>query len=159
MSNTEGLKSLGSKKTAYLTDKPRPELLEVFENAHQDNLYVAPFECFEGSSLCPKTGQPDIFTLYINYIPDKKCVESKSLKLYIFSYRNTGSFMEDITNKIAKDLFQLLEPHYIEVYADFNSRGGIYLRPFVRFYGQTADYREVDLLLSRYSFVSEKRKS
>ena len=130
MSDTKTLKSLGSKKTEYKFNKPSVKLLETFENQHL-NTYVIPFECFEFSSLCPKTGQPDFCKIYINYVPGEKCVESKSLKLYLFSFRNSGEFMEDITNRIAKDLKKVLKPNYIEVYADFNSRGGIYLRPYV----------------------------
>ena len=130
MSDTKNLKQLGSKKTTY-PKKPNIKILETFENQHQDQWYVVPFECFEFSSLCPKTGQPDMATIYINYVPKEKCVESKSLKLYLFSFRNSGEFMEDITNRIMKDLRDVLDPYYIEVYADFNSRGGIYLRPYV----------------------------
>ena len=135
MSDIKHLQHLGSSKTKYKFNKPNPKLLEVFINLHQDTIYVIPFECFEFSSLCPKTGQPDFATIHINYIPKRKCVESKSLKLYLFSFRNSGEFMEDITNRIMKDLYKLLEPYYIEVYSNFNSRGGIYLRPFTsKFY-------------------------
>lgn len=133
-SDTKSLTKLGSNKTTY-PKNPSIKILETFENQHK-NLYVIPFECFEFSSLCPKTKQPDFAKIYINYIPKAKCVESKSLKLYLFSFRNSGEFMEDVTNRIAKDLFELLDPWYIEVYADFNSRGGIYLRPFVRLFGE-----------------------
>lgn len=139
MSDTKNLTQLGSKKTTYDFSKPNIELLETFENQHQNNLYLVPIECFEFSSLCPKTGQPDFATFYINYVPDKKCVESKSLKLYLFSFRNSGEFMEDITNRIAKDLFIKLDPYYMQVYADFNSRGGIYLRPFVELWRDNID--------------------
>lgn len=158
MSDTKTLKSLGSGKTIYDFSKPNPELLETFENQHQDNLYVVPFECFEGSSLCPKTGQPDFFTMNISFVPDKKCVESKSLKLYIFSFRNSGEFMEDITNRMAKDLFKKLEPYYLQCYGDFNSRGGIYLRPFVEIWRPTINSRTQDYikgLLERYKQVKK----
>lgn len=149
MSDTKNLKSLGAGKTKYDFTKPNPELLETFQNQHS-GLYVAPFECFEFSSLCPKTGQPDYSNIYLNYVPGKKCVESKSLKLYLFSFRNSGEFMEDVTNRIMKDLVKILKPKYLEVYSDFNSRGGIYLRPFCNFYDQKIDRAEIDLLLNRY---------
>ena len=134
MSDTKTLTKLGSNKTNYKFNKPDPKLLEVFDNQHIDQPYVIPFECFEFSSLCPKTGQPDFAKIYINYVPSIKCVESKSLKLYLFSFRNSGEFMEDVTNRIMKDLVKVLDPWYIEVYADFNSRGGIYLRPYVNYF-------------------------
>ena len=95
---------------------------------------MIPFDCPEFTSLCPKTGQPDFAQIHINYIPNNKCVESKSLKLYLFSFRSSGEFMEDITNRIAKDLEQVLDPLYLEVYADFNPRGGIALRPYVSWF-------------------------
>src|ERR1700693_241973 len=98
MSDIKNLKSLGSKKTIYQYKKPEPKLLETFKNKHLD-FYVIPFECFEFSSLCPKTGQPDFARIYINYVPCLRCVESKSLKLYLFSFRNSGEFMEDVTNR------------------------------------------------------------
>lgn len=160
MSDTTNLTKLGSQKTEYVFDKPRPELLETFENQHQDNLYVIPIECFEGTSLCPKTHQPDMFTLYVSYIPDKKCVESKSMKLFIFSFRNTGSFMEDITNYIAKELVTLLDPWYIEVYGDFNSRGGIFLRPFVQMFKEgisDAKRNELRNVMQDYSRFTAKK--
>lgn len=155
MSDTKNLKKLGSKKTEYKFSKDA-SLLEVFDNQHKNNLYIIPIEAFEGTSLCPKTKQPDFFKIYINYVPDKKCVESKSLKLYIFSFRNEGSFMEDITNTIAKDLFDILQPRYLQVYADFNSRGGIYLRPFVELWSEKVDKNEITSLLNRYYALKSK---
>lgn len=141
MSDISKLTKLGNQKTKY-PKKPSIKILETFRNEH--NLpFVAPFECFEFSSLCPKTGQPDESTIYINYIPHKECVESKSLKLYLFSFRNTGQFMEDITNRICNDLIKVLDPLYIEVYAKFNSRGGIFLRPYVRKYHEMFDMKNI----------------
>ncbi len=128
-SDTKNVKSLGSGHTEYELNKPKPELLETFDNQHPDSNYVIPIECFEFSSLCPKTGQPDFGTIYINYVPNELCVESKSLKLYLFSLRNHGEFMEDLTNRLMKELKTLLNPRYIEVYSRFNSRGGIALTP------------------------------
>ncbi len=129
-SDTKDLKTLGKGlKTKYELDKPNPDLLETFDNQHPSNLYVVPIEAFEVSTLCPKTGQPDFAKIYINYVPNKKCIESKSLKLYLFSLRNHGEFMEDLTNRLMNELVKKLDPYYIEVYGKFNSRGGISLTP------------------------------
>ena len=80
----------------------------------------------EFTCLCPKTGQPDFATLLLEYVPDAACVELKSLKLYIWSYRNEGAFHEAVTNRILDDLVQLMKPRFIRLTADFNVRGGIY---------------------------------
>lgn len=106
------LNQLGNKNTKYFYDYD-PSLLEKIENKHQDNDYFIKFNCPEFTSLCPKTGQPDFATIYISYIPDKYMVESKSLKLYLFSYRNHGDFHEDCVNQIMIDLIRLLRPRYI----------------------------------------------
>ncbi len=124
------VKSLG-KKTEYIFEY-KPELLEKFPNRFPENIYWVSFNCPEFTTLCPMTGQPDFATIYIQYIPDKWLVESKSLKLYLFSYRNTGDFHEDTVNRISEDIFKLLEPYYIEVYGEFNPRGGISIDPFVQ---------------------------
>jgi 7-cyano-7-deazaguanine reductase len=100
------------------------------------------FRCPEFTTLCPITGQPDFATLYINYIPNVRMVESKSLKLYLFSFRNHGDFHEDVVNVIYDDLFRLLKPKYMEVYGKFAPRGGISIDPFVN--GATgAKYRRL----------------
>ena len=109
----EGLKSLG-RNTEYRTDYA-PEVLETFVNKHQENDYWVRFNCPEFTSLCPITGQPDFAEIRISYIPDVKMVESKSLKLYLFSFRNHGDFHEDCVNIIMKDLIRLMDPKYIEV--------------------------------------------
>ena len=132
MSNTEGLTLLGSGKTEYKTDYA-PELLETFENKHKDNDYWVRFNCPEFTSLCPITGQPDFAEIIISYVPDMKMVESKSLKLYLFSYRNHGDFHEDCVNKIMKDIIKLMEPKYIEVLGRFTPRGGISIHPFANY--------------------------
>jgi 7-cyano-7-deazaguanine reductase len=80
----------------------------------------------EFTCLCPKTRQPDFATLFLEYVPDAKCVELKSLKLYIWSYRNEGAFHEAVTNKILDDLVQLMKPRFARLTAEFNVRGGIY---------------------------------
>ena len=80
----------------------------------------------EFTCLCPKTGQPDFATLHLEYVPDRKCVELKSLKLYVWSFRNEGAFHEAVTNRILDDLVRLMQPRFIRLRADFNVRGGIF---------------------------------
>ncbi len=126
----EKLKKLG-KKTEYVYEYD-PSLLERFENKFPGHIYWVSLNCPEFTTLCPITGQPDFATIYIQYIPENWLVESKSLKLYLFSFRNAKGFHEDTINKIADDLFKLLEPYYIEVYGEFNPRGGISIDPFVQ---------------------------
>jgi 7-cyano-7-deazaguanine reductase len=127
----EGLKQLGN-KTKYSMDYA-PGVLETFENKHPDNDYFVKFNCPEFTSLCPITGQPDFATIYISYIPDKLMVESKSLKLYLFSFRNHGDFHEDCVNIIMKDLIRLMQPRYIEVWGKFTPRGGISIDPYCNY--------------------------
>ncbi len=129
-SNIEGLSLLGN-KTNY-SDTYKPEVLEVFQNAHKNDYFVK-FNCPEFTSLCPITGQPDFATIYISYIPDELMVESKSLKLYLFSFRNHGSFHEDCINIIMKDLIKLMSPKYIEVLGKFTPRGGISIDPYANY--------------------------
>ena len=103
-------------KTDYPTDYA-PQVLETFDNKLPDNDYFVKFNCPEFTSLCPMTGQPDFATIYISYVPDKKMVESKSLKLYLFSFRNHGDFHEDCINIIMKDLVKLIEPFlFVAIY-------------------------------------------
>ena len=120
------------KKTEYPTEYA-PQVLEAFENKHRDNDYFIKFNCPEFTSLCPITSQPDFATIYISYIPDKKIVESKSLKLYLFSYRNKGDFHENCVNTIMKDLIALLDPKYIEVWGKFMPRGGLSIDPYCNY--------------------------
>ena len=134
----EGLKNLG-KKTNYEFDY-NPNVLEKFENKHQENDYFIKFNCPEFTSLCPITGQPDFATIYISYIPDKYCVESKSLKLYLFSFRNHGDFHEDCVNIIMKDLIKLLDPRYIEVWGKFLPRGGLSIDPYCNYGKKGTNY-------------------
>jgi len=124
--------NLLGKKTEYRTDYA-PDVLEAFPNKHRDNDYRVHLKCPEFTSLCPITGQPDYATILIDYIPDEKIVESKSLKLYLFSFRNHGDFHEDCVNIIMKDLINLLAPKYIEVTGIFNPRGGISIHPYCNF--------------------------
>ena len=125
-------KHLGSGETRY-ADHYAPEVLESFDNKHPDREYMVKFNCPEFTSLCPMTGQPDFATIYISYVPDKKMVESKSLKLYLFSFRNHGDFHEDCVNIILKDLVKLMDPLYIEVWGKFTPRGGISIDPYVNY--------------------------
>ena len=128
----EGVSLLGNQNTHYQYDYDS-SVLETFINKHQDNDYMVTFTCPEFTSLCPKTGQPDFAEIIINYIPDKRMVESKSLKLYLFSFRNHGDFHEDCTNIIMKDLIKLMDPKYIEVKGNFLPRGGISILPFANY--------------------------
>ena len=135
-----GVSLLGNQKVKYPTDYA-PEMLESFKNKHPENEYLVTFHCPEFTSLCPKTGQPDFGTIIINYIPRVEMVESKSLKLYLFSFRNHGDFHEDCVNIIMKDLIRLLDPRYIEGIGEFMPRGGISIFPFAN-YGD-ADHQDM----------------
>lgn len=138
----EGVSLLGNQGVAYPTDY-NPEILETFENKHPENEYVVTFDCPEFTTLCPKTGQPDFGHIYISYIPRERMVESKSLKLYLFSFRNHGDFHEDCVNIIMKDLARLVDPKYIEVRGVFMPRGGISIYPFANM-GDTDHQRLVE---------------
>jgi len=141
----EGLQALG--KESKYSDNYTPEVLETFENKHKDNDYWVQFNCPEFTTLCPITGQPDFAEIVIKYIPDVRMVESKSLKLYLFSFRNHGDFHEDCVNTIMKDLIRLMDPKYIEVLGLFTPRGGISIHPFANYgrpgtrYEQLAQHR------------------
>ena len=128
----ENITLLGAAGTSYARDYD-PDLLETFENRHQGNDYFVKFNCPEFTSLCPITGQPDYATIYISYIPDVKMVESKSLKLYLFSFRDHGDFHEDCVNVIMKDLIALMDPKYIEVWGKCLPRGGISIDPYANY--------------------------
>ncbi len=138
----EGLTLLGSKNTQY-KDTYAPEVLETFTNKHPDNDYMVSFHCPEFTSLCPITGQPDFARILINYIPNEKMVESKSLKLYLFSFRNQGDFHEDCVNIIMKDLVKLMEPKYLEVKGIFTPRGGISIYPFANYAMPGTKYEKI----------------
>ena len=131
---------LGNQGVKYPTDYA-PEVLETFINKHPGNEYLVTFNCPEFTSLCPITGQPDFARIIINYIPRERMVESKSLKLYLFSFRNHGDFHEDCVNVIMKDLVKLMDPRYIEVIGLFTPRGGISIYPFAN-YGD-ADHQDL----------------
>ncbi len=118
----EKLEALGS--AIERPTVPDRAILETFPNPH-DLKYEIRFKTDEFSSMCPKTGQPDFAEFVIRYQPAELCLETKSLKLYLQSYRSTGAFMEDVTGRIFKDLVKVLEPESLAVEALFNARGGI----------------------------------
>ncbi|MBU8697336.1 preQ(1) synthase [Bacillus pumilus] len=142
----EGVTLLGNHGTNYLFDYA-PQVLETFPNKHTNRDYFVKFNCPEFTSLCPQTGQPDFATVYISYIPNEIMVESKSLKLYLFSFRNHGDFHEDCMNIIMNDLIELMDPRYIEVWGKFTPRGGISIDPYTNYgkpgtkYEEMASYR------------------
>ena len=106
--------------------RPSKKSLETFANPSSERDYTIRMRIPEFTCLCPKTGQPDFATLHLEYVPDAKCIELKSLKLYIWSYRNEGAFHEAVTNRILDDLVQLMTPRFIRLTAEFYVRGGIY---------------------------------
>lgn len=127
----DNLQALGHK--SEIPSTYAPEVLEVFENMHQERDYWVQLNCNEFTTLCPITGQPDFAELRIMYIPDRLMVESKSLKLYLFSFRNHGDFHEDCVNIIMDDLIRLMQPRYIEVLGLFVPRGGISIHPYANY--------------------------
>ena len=149
----EGVTLLGNQGTQYAFDYT-PNVLEAFVNKHPENEYLVTLDCPEFTSLCPKTGQPDFGHIVINYIPRIKMVESKSLKLYLFSFRNRGDFHEDCVNIIMKDLVNLMDPKYIEVKGYFNPRGVISIIPFANY----GDAEHQDLVRSRMLAAFQERK-
>ena len=151
----DGLKALGA-KTQYRMDYA-PEVLETFVNKHPGNDYWVRFNCPEFTSLCPITGQPDFAEIRISYIPNVKMVESKSLKLYLFSFRNHGDFHEDCVNIIMKDLIKLMDPKYIEVWGKFTPRGGISIDPYCNYGRKGTMFEEMALRrLTEHDMYPEK---
>lgn len=124
-----GVTLLGNQNTTYAKQYDK-SILERFRNKNSETDYIVKLHCPEFTSLCPKTGQPDFARIEIQYIPDKYLVESKSLKLYLFSFRESGDFHEDIVNTIKNDLVELLKPKYLDVLGLFYPRGGISIHPF-----------------------------
>ena len=150
-----GLAALGQ-TTGYRYDSPDAAVLEVFANPHPASTWAVSLLCLEFTSLCPVTGQPDYGRLSIEYVPAGRCVESKSLKLYLMRYRNEGAFHEDCVNRVANDLFEVLSPRFLRVFGDFNPRGGIAIKPLaVRCPPELTDterQRCLDLLAQARSF-------
>lgn len=127
----EELHHLGSKSSIPTTYDP--SVLETFQNKHPEHDYWVRFQCPEFTTLCPITGQPDFATILIDYVPSDRMVESKSLKLYLFSFRNHGNFHEDCVNIIMNDMIDLMKPKYIEVTGLFLPRGGISIHPYCNY--------------------------
>jgi len=121
--------TLGKENTNYDFNY-NPKILETFENKNPSHIAWTSLICTEFTSLCPKTAQPDFARIFINYIADKKMIESKSLKLYLFSFRNHGDFHEDCIQTICNDLNKILKPNFIEVLGEFTPRGGISIFPY-----------------------------
>jgi len=117
--------------------------LEAFDNKNPNSVAWTTFVCTEFTSLCPKTGQPDFAKIFINYIAGKKMVESKSMKLYLFGFRNHGDFHEDCIQTICNDLVKLLKPKYIEVVGEFTPRGGIAIFPFASAHDGSGDFKKL----------------
>ncbi|MBN2011180.1 NADPH-dependent 7-cyano-7-deazaguanine reductase QueF [candidate division KSB1 bacterium] len=126
-SKYKGLTLLGNSERHY-PNSPDEAKLEAFDNAYSNRDYWITFECPEFTALCPITGQPDFGTITIRYIPDKRCIESKSLKIYLFSYRNHGTFHEEVVNRILDDVVATCQPRRAIVYGDFKARGGISIK-------------------------------
>ena len=137
----EGLKSLGS-KTQYRMDYA-PEVLDHLLTSTLIMTIGYASTAPEFTSLCPITGQPDFAEIRISYIPDVRMVESKSLKLYLFSFRNHGDFHEDCVNTIMKDLIKLMDPKYIEVTGIFTPRGGISIYPYANYGRKGTKYEQL----------------
>jgi 7-cyano-7-deazaguanine reductase len=127
----EGAPALGAlgARTTYAYDSPRADVLEVFPNPRPGALWAVSLACLEFTALCPVTGQPDYGQLHIDYVPGERCVESKSLKLYLMRYRNHGAFHEACVNQVADDLAGVVVPRYLRVFGDFAPRGGIAIKP------------------------------
>jgi 7-cyano-7-deazaguanine reductase len=121
---TDNLSQLGAQTAAPTS--PETAVLERVPNPHADTLYLARFTAPEFTSLCPVTGQPDFATIRIRYVPDARCVELKSLKLYLWSFRDVGAYHEAVTNQILDDLVAATSPRFMEVEGDFWVRGGIH---------------------------------
>ena len=140
---------LGQAGVKYNSDYS-PDVLETFPNKHPDRDYFV-------KSLCPITGQPDFATIYISYVPSERMVESKSLKLYLFSFRNHGDFHEDCVNIIMNDLIKLMDPKYIEVWGKFLPRGGISIDPYCNYGRPQTKWEELAWLrLSQHDMNPEK---
>lgn len=148
-------KSLGHKTT--IPNKPKKDILESFDNEHKDQLYLVNLRCNEFTCICPITRQPDFARFEIIYVPRIKMVEAKSLKLYLFSFRNEGQFHEEVTNRIFKDLWQLMSPKFMRIIGDFNVRGGISIKPLVqKFAGDVKPAAEKSVMQMLQSWDNSK---
>ena len=156
MRERENLTKLGSKTTEYKMEYD-PSLLESFSNKHPEREYFVKFNCPEFTSLCPLTGQPDFANIVISYVPDSRLVESKSLKLYLFSFRYHWDFHEDVVNTILQDLVTLLDPRYVEVWGKFLPRGGLSLDPYCNYGKPGTRWEEVAWDRLRYHDMMPER--
>jgi len=150
---------LGNQNTKYKFDYD-PSILEKFEKKFEDSVHdeqIVNLDCFEFCSRCPKTGQPDFATIHISYIPNKYMVESKSLKLYLFSFQQHGDFHESCVHMIMDDLVKLLEPKFLAVYGDFNSRGGISILPLSVYADETHQDMKTAFQMSMMSNLMSHR--
>lgn len=127
----DNLTLLGAGQTVYPTS-PEDARLEAIPNQWRDHDYIVNLDCLEFTCLCPKTGQPDFAQIFISYVPGESLIESKALKLYLFSYRNHGIFHEFVINKIARDLNNAIQAKYLKVIGKFMPRGGISINPVVQ---------------------------
>lgn len=137
-----GVTLLGKNTSEYKAEYD-PKILEAFPNKNPKSDAWTTFVCTEFTSLCPKTGQPDFAKIFINYIADKKMVESKSLKLYLFSFRNHGDFHEDCVQKMCDDIAKLIKPKYLEVVGEFTPRGGIAIFPYASTSNSVTKYKKI----------------
>lgn len=140
--NLKKLTHLGSQGTKYKTQYDS-SILEAFDNKNPRQFQWVSFVCTEFTSLCPITNQPDFAKIFINYIADKKMVESKALKLYLFSFRNHGDFHENCIQTICDDLVKLMKPKFIEVIGEFTPRGGISIFPYSSYASKDKEYIEL----------------
>ncbi len=159
--NTDSLKTLGEGgETCYNYDSPSSDILEVFPNNFPGRPYLISIEFPEYTSLCPVTGQPDFANIIVEYIPNEVCVESKSFKLYMGSYRNHQSFMETITNNILDDFVARLSPLWMRVKGIFSPRGGTALHVFAEHYDEENEqYERVREIVREWKSESGRHSS
>jgi len=157
MSDLSGLTHLGSGGPSPHFERPDASILECFDNRHPDRSWVVGLDCTEFTSVCPMTGQPDFGRILIQYVPGALCVESKSLKLYLWAFRNHGAFHEECVNTIADDVQSRITARYLRVFGDFNVRGGIAIRPLALRWAEDLDPGEEGrcrMLLADYAAAS-----
>ncbi len=155
-SGLENLTLLGSANPTQYPTQYNPLLLETVPSPVRENYWVK-FNCPEFTSLCPKTGQPDFATITISYVPDERIVESKSLKLYLFSFRNHGAFHEAVVNIIRQDLQNVLAPRYIEVWGKFLPRGGLSIDPYTNWGKPGTPFEELAAFRFRSHDISPEK--
>lgn len=151
--DTSMLSALGSRTTDYDLSEPKPDIFECFKNT-TTRPYVINIELPEWTGMCPKTGQPDFAHISIAYMPRDLCIESKSMKLYMVSYRSYGCFMESTTNKFVDDIVAACNPYFVRVQGIFNPRGGIDLNVFAEYYSE--DILEFTKIIPAHYFGKNK---